>query len=49
MPFIIEDAKKAFYYRGLAEWENARGYLIGTCLDGQDSFKRFLALFDMNE
>lgn len=48
VPFIIEDAKKAFYYRGLAEWENEKGYLIDTCLDGQDTFKRLLAIFDMD-
>ena len=48
VPFIIEDAKKAFYYRGLAEWENVKGYLIDTCLDGQDSFKRLLAMFDID-
>ena len=48
MPFIIEDAKKAFYYRGLSEWENEKGYLIDTCLDGQDTFKRLLALFDID-
>ena len=48
VPFIIEDAKKAFYYRGLAEWENEKGYLIDTCLDGQDTFKRLLALFDID-
>ena len=47
VPFIIEDSKKAFYYRGLAEWENERGYLIDTCLDGQDTFERLLALLDM--
>lgn len=48
VPFIIEDAKKAFYYRGLAEWENGKGYLIDTCLDGQDTFKRLLAMFDID-
>ena len=48
VPFIIEDAKKAFYYRGLSEWENEKGYLIDTCLDGQDTFKRLLAMFDID-
>ena len=48
VPFIIEDAKKAFYYRGLAEWENEKGYLIDTCLDGQDTFKHRLAIFDID-
>ena len=48
VPFIIEDAKKAFYYRGLSEWENEKGYLIDTCLDGQDTFKRLLAMFGLD-
>ncbi|MEY8250003.1 Fic family protein [Leptogranulimonas caecicola] len=37
VPFLIEDSKKAFYYRSLAQWESEPGYLIDTCLDGQDS------------
>mgnify|MGYP002861786618 CR=1 FL=1 len=47
VPFIIEDRKKAFYYRGLAEWETERGFLIGTCLDGQDTFRRMLDAFEV--
>ncbi len=47
VPFIIEDEKKAFYYRGLSEWENETGYLIDTCLDGQDTFRRLLQQFDI--
>jgi len=46
VPFIIEDRKKAFYYRGLSEWNHERGYLIGTCLDGQDTFQKLLDTFD---
>lgn len=38
IPFIIEDAKKNFYYRGLTEWENEKGWLTDTCLNGQDTF-----------
>ena len=48
VPFIIEDSKKAFYYRGLAEWESETGYLLDTCLDGQDTFKRLLVMFDID-
>ena len=48
VPFIIEDSKKSFYYRGLAEWENEKGYLIDTCLDGQDTFKRLIDMFDID-
>lgn len=45
VPFIIEDAKKSYYYRGLREWKNERGFLLGTCLDGQDTYKRLLDYF----
>lgn len=47
VPFIIEDSKKFYYYRGLSEWENEKGYLTGTCLDGQDTFKRLMESFDI--
>lgn len=48
IPFIIEDSKKAFYYRGLSEWNNEKGYLTNTFLDGQDAFKRLLDMFDIS-
>lgn len=47
VPFLIEDMKKSFYYRGLSEWPREKGYLIDTCLDGQDTFRRLLAMFDI--
>ena len=47
VPFIIEDSKKMFYYRGLSEWESERVYLTDTCLDGQDTFKKLLSMFDI--
>ena len=47
IPFIIEDTKKAFYYRGLSEWKNEKGWLTDTCLDGQDTFKRLLDMLDI--
>ena len=49
IPFIIEDSKKMFYYRGLREWENERVYLIDTCLDGQDTYKALLRYFGIVE
>ena len=42
VPFIIEDDMKMFYYRGLREWKNERGYLRDTCLAAQDKFKAYL-------
>ena len=47
IPFITEDSKKYCYYRGLAEWCNEKGWLIDTCLDGQDTFKRLLAMLEI--
>ena len=47
VPFLIEDSKKAFYYRGLSEWDNEKGWLTDTCLDGQDTFRRLLAMFEL--
>ena len=48
VPFLIEDRKKAFYYRGLSEWDREKGWLIDTCLDGQDTFRKMLEMFDID-
>lgn len=45
VPFIIEDNLKMFYYRGLKEWNNEKGYLIDTCLTAQDKYKAYLYYF----
>lgn len=42
VPFIVDEELKLFYYRGLKEWNNERGYLRDTCLTAQDKFKRYL-------
>ena len=42
VPFIIEDDLKLFYYRGLKEWDNEKGYLTDTCLTAQDRYKAYL-------
>ncbi|WP_278619425.1 hypothetical protein [Varibaculum cambriense] len=47
MPFIIEDRKKYYYYRGLKEYESQPGFLLDTCLDGQDTFRALLELFEV--
>ena len=47
VPFIILDSKKMFYYRGLKNWDNERGWLIDTCLDGQDTVKTYLDYFEI--
>lgn len=48
IPFIIEDNKKSFYYRGLSEWRNEQGWLVDTCLDGQDTFIKLLDMLDIS-
>ena len=45
VPFIIDDSLKMFYYRGLSEWSNEKGYLTDTCLSAQDNFKKYLEYF----
>lgn len=45
VPFIIDENLKLFYYRGLKEWENERGFLRETCLMAQDKFKIYLNYF----
>lgn len=47
IPFIIEDNKKNYYYRGLSEWQNEKGFLTDTCLDGQDTFKQLLDMLEI--
>ncbi len=45
VPFIITEELKIFYYRGLREWNNIRGYLLDTCLAAQDNYKAVLDYF----
>jgi Uncharacterized conserved protein len=46
MPFVIEENHKLYYYRGLKEYGNEKGWLTDTVLSSQDSFaalyKRFI-------
>lgn len=37
-PFIIDEKHKLFYYRGLKEYENEKGWLLDTCLSAQDEY-----------
>ena len=45
VPFIITEELKMFYYRGLQQWNNIRGYLLDTCLTAQDNYKTLLDYF----
>ena len=48
VPFIIDEEHKLFYYRGLKEWDNERGYLIDMCLSCQDKYKLWLDYFNIS-
>ena len=48
VPFIILDSKKMFYYRGLKNWNQEHGWLVDTCLDGQDTVKAYLDYFKID-
>lgn len=45
VPFIILDKDKLFYYRGLKEYKNEKGYLIDTCLNAQDQYSNLIKYF----
>ena len=47
VPFIVGDDLKMFYYRGLKEWNNEKGYLTDTCLTAQDRYKVYLDYFQI--
>jgi Fic family protein len=47
VPFTIDESIKLFYYRGLKEWKNEKGFLLDTCLAGQDKYKKLMDLFDI--
>lgn len=42
VPFIITDELKMFYYRGLQNWPNIKGFLRDTCFTAQDQYKLLL-------
>lgn len=45
VPFIITDADKPFYYRGLSAWNTEKSYLRDTCLTAQATMKKYFDHF----
>lgn len=45
IPFIITDELKMFYYRGLQQWPDIKGYLRDTCLTAQDRYKAIMEYY----
>ena len=47
VPFIIDEELKFYYYRGVREWQDERGFLRETCLAAQDKLKAWLDYFQI--
>lgn len=47
IPFIIEEDLKLYYYRGLHNWNEEKGYLLDTCGLAQDRFKQVLDYYKL--
>jgi len=45
IPFIIDESHKLYYYRGLKEYENEKGFFAGTCMSAQDKYKEMINYF----
>lgn len=46
MPFIIDNEHKMYYYRGLSEFKQTPGYLVGTMQSAQDVYKAWIKYFN---
>lgn len=47
IPFVLLDRDRAFYLRGLKEWESQKNYLIDTLLTQQDIYASLCEQFDI--
>ena len=47
VPFIITEDLRLFYYRGIQNWGQTKGYLQDTCLTAQDNYKALLDYFNI--
>ena len=45
LPFIVNDKQKQFYYRGLKEYAQEKGFLLDTCKTFQDQYEKLLMYF----
>lgn len=46
MPFIIDNEHKMFYYRGLSEFKQTQGFLLGTMQSAQDTYEAWIKYFN---
>ena len=46
MPFVINNDHKLYYYRGLAEFKQTPGFLVGTRQSAQDVYEAWIKYFN---
>ena len=46
MPFIIDNEHKMYYYRGLSEFKQTPGFLVGTMQSAQDVYEAWIKYFN---
>ena len=46
MPFVIDNEHKLYYYRGLSEFKQTPGFLIGTMQSAQDMYEAWISYFN---
>lgn len=46
MPFVIDNEYKLYYYRGLSEFKQTPGFLIGTMQSAQDVYEAWISYFN---
>ncbi len=47
VPFIITEDLRLFYYRGIQNWGQTKGYLQDTCLTAQNNYRALLDYFNI--
>ena len=46
MPFVIDHEHKMYYYRGLSEFKQTPGFLVGTMQSSQDVYEAWIKYFN---
>lgn len=46
MPFVIDNEHKMYYYRGLSDFKQTPGFLIGTMQSAQDVYEAWIKYFN---
>ena len=46
MPFVIDNEHKLYYYRGLSDFKQTPGFLVGTMQSAQDVYEAWIKYFN---